>query len=177
MIVCYHSSRLALLPPLLPNAFALPSHYSIWQRRGGVIGETRRVQVFTFNSSVMLSRPELFSFFKLALFLCGLHNGRCSVEKNPEGGTLITQIDSTATFLSPGTLSLPACAQVPHSHRSHRFLCHVNIIYHLENRLKPWRFKLYAGVIFFFPFTSSHYAVWEDSRTFGYFRCGGAKAF
>lgn len=141
MIVCYRSSRLALLPPLLPNAFAHPSHYSICQRRGVVIGETRRVQGSTFNSSVMLSWPEFFSFFKLALFLCGLHNGRCSAEKNPEGGTLITQIDSAATFLSTGTLSLAACAQVPHSHRSHRFLCHVNIIYHLENRLKPWQVR------------------------------------
>lgn len=129
-------------PPFFPTLLRILLIIPSAKDGGGVIGETRRVQVSTFNSSVMLSRPELFfSFFKLALFLCGLHNGRCSAEKNPEGGTLITQIDSAATFPSPGTLSSPACAQVPHSHRSHRFLCHVNIIYHLENRLKPWQVR------------------------------------
>lgn len=53
------------------------------------------------------------SFFFYALFLSGLHNGQCSGEKDPKGGALITQIDSAVTFLSPGTLSLPASAQVP----------------------------------------------------------------
>ena len=36
------------------------------------------------NSSAVLPQPDLFFF--LALFLCGLHNGQCSVEKDPEGG-------------------------------------------------------------------------------------------
>lgn len=61
--------------------------------------------------SALLPQQELFFFY--ALFLSGLHNGQCSGEKDPKGGTLITQIDSAVTFLSPGTLSLPASAQVP----------------------------------------------------------------
>lgn len=64
MIVCYRSSRLALLPPpffptLLRILLIIPSA----KDGGGVIGETRRVQVSTFNSSVMLSRPEFFFLF------------------------------------------------------------------------------------------------------------------
>lgn len=42
----------------------------------------QRVQGSRVNSSAMFPQPD---FFFLALFLCGLHNGQCSVEKDPEG--------------------------------------------------------------------------------------------
>lgn len=42
----------------------------------------QRVRGSGVNSSAVLPQPDFF----LALFLCGLHNGQCSVEKDPEGG-------------------------------------------------------------------------------------------
>ena len=82
---------------------------------GVVVGEGRRVFRAPELIPPLCYYRQTFFFFLCALLLCGLHNGQCSGEKDPEGETLITQIDSAVTFLSQGTLSLPASAQVPYS--------------------------------------------------------------
>ena len=54
-----------------------------WAEGGGDVGDSG------VNSSAVCYGKEdaygLFFSFSLALFLCGLHNGQCSVERDPEG--------------------------------------------------------------------------------------------
>lgn len=88
--VCLHGVEVHQSPlywfgfPLFPNKYSNSLHILSlsYLVRAEVHGGMLRVQCSRVNSSAVLPQLDFF----LALFLCGLHNGQCSVKKDPEGG-------------------------------------------------------------------------------------------